>query len=285
MSSCEKNSIPYSSNITTNGYFLTSDVVDSLLQHEVRSFQVTLDGPESTHNRTRKLAGGGGTYKRIINNLKGMREKDADFSVTIRVNFDPTSIPLMDEFFTEISAFFAHDSRFSLYFRPIGKWGGPNDSNLETCDAKSSALVKADLTEKQLSFGFSDNSVKRFLMAHGNVCYAAKESSIVVGADGTVYKCTVAFDDQRNHVGKITKDGRLIINQSRWDLWVKIDDEIDTSGCNSCPFIPSCQSKACPRTAMDSKRVHCPMTKTEYEAMVRSIAFGREISVQHPLSS
>ncbi|MDQ1328519.1 MAG: uncharacterized protein QG641_1804 [Candidatus Poribacteria bacterium] len=273
INSCEKNKILYKSDMTTNGYFLTPRVVDSLLNHEIKSFQVTLDGPETTHDNTRKLANGGKTYKRILGNLINMHNSDAEFHVTIRVNFNYDSIPLMDQFFFEISNYFANDPRFSLYFRPIGKWGGKNDANLETCDEKYSTSVKAGLTERHIKFGFSDKTIKGFLGSHGNVCYAAKNSSIVVGCDGTIYKCTLGFDDPRNQVGKLTRDGQMLIDQSKWDLWVKIDDK-DISGCIQCPFIPSCQSRHCPRSAMELKRVVCPMTKAEYESMVRAVVLS-----------
>ncbi len=270
---CDKNGIPFAGNITTNGYFLYPNVVDSLIKHRVTQFQVTLDGPESTHDQTRTKAGGGKTYRHIINNLTRMKDSPHQFRMTIRVNFNAASIPLMDEFFAETSALFANDPRFCMYFRPIGKWGGPRDSEMQTCDFEQATAVKAELTRRHVEYGFSKHQIKGTLSSHGTVCYAAKESSIIVGSDGSLYKCTLAFSDPRNHVGHLTQDGNLIIDKEKWKLWVDVDD-LDTSGCTSCKFLPSCQSRACPLHAMNGKRAVCPMTKVEYESMVKSVATG-----------
>ena len=272
--SCECSGISYSSGISTNGYFLTPDVVDSLLQCKVTRFQVTLDGPEIIHDSMRKLAAGGKTYRRILNNLREMHRRKDDFSVRIRVNFNDISLPLMKQFFSEITCYLEGDTRFFMYFRPIGKWGSVNDSNLSVCDSSYARLAMVELIKEHMNFGFSDKIVKESLAPHGNVCYASKESHIVVGSNGTVYKCTIAFQDPRNHVGKITKDGELLIDQSRWNLWVKLDG-IDISKCISCSFSPSCQSRKCPMIAMDFKKPVCPMTKLEYESMVKLIVSNK----------
>ncbi len=270
VSDCEQAGVPYTSHITTNGYLLSPEVVDSLIKHRVTQFQVTLDGPQATHDRTRTRAGGGSTYRRILDNLTRMRDSSQQFQMTIRVNFSPESIPLMEDFLAETSGLFADDSRFSAYFRPIGKWGGPNDAKLDTCEFQEAADEKAKLILRNLDYGFANALVKSTLRSHGTVCYAAKESSIVVGADGTVYKCTLAFEDPQNQVGRLGEDGKLQIDEARWNLWVGTDG-LDTSGCVKCPFLPSCQGKSCPKQAIEHKRAICPLTKAEYESMVKSV--------------
>ena len=272
ISDCEQAGVPYSSHMTTNGYLLTPDVVDSLIKHRVTQFQVTLDGPQATHDRTRTRAGGGSTYRHIINNLTQMRDSPHPFQMTIRVNFSPESIPLMDEFLAETSGLFANDSRFSAYFRPIGKWGGPNDAKLDTCEFHEAADEKARLILRNLDYEFANALVKNALRSHGTVCYAAKDSSIVVGADGTLYKCTLAFEDPRNQVGRLGEDGNLQIDEARWNRWVNTDG-LDTSGCVRCPFLPSCQGKSCPKQAIEHERAICSIRpKAEYESMVKAVA-------------
>jgi len=280
IASCITNNIPYASGMTTNGYFLTPDVVTLLLQRKINHFQVTLDGPEATHNNTRKLAGGGETYQKILNNLMAMGHRDEEFSVRIRVNFNNAVISSMEQFLSEIAPMFKNDIRFNLDFHPIGKWGGPNDSAFDICDEELARQSRLNLIKRTLTVGFSDQLVKDSLISHGTVCYAGKESSIVVGSDGTVYKCTVAFEDPRNQVGKLTKDGQLVIDQARWNLWVKFDDK-NASKCTSCSFSPSCQSRSCPLAAINQKEPPCPFTKTEYESMVKLVAIRRAAPITH----
>lgn len=278
INSCKQNGVNYVSSMSTNGYLLTHDVVDSLLKRKIKGFQVTLDGPEIVHNNNRKLAGGGGTYRKILDNLMDMGNRDEEFSVKIRVNFNNASVPIIDQWLIdEILPLFANDTRFALGFHPIGKWGGPNDSTIDVCDSKLVTPIKFDFIEKSQVLGFSDHIVKEYLMPHGHVCYASRGSTIVVGSDGIIYKCSKEFDDPRNIVGRLTREGQLIIDQTRWNLWTKLEDKDIL--CNSCSFYPCCQGRTCPLTAMSQNKPLCPMTRKEYETLVKLVAYAEPINL------
>ncbi|ADQ14456.1 radical SAM/SPASM domain-containing protein [Halanaerobium hydrogeniformans] len=268
LESCERAGIPYSSHMTTNAYLLTPEVVDELLKRKINKFQITFDGPEIIHDSTRKLAGGGKTFKVILNNLLAMKNRDLDFYVSLRVNFNNASLVLMEDLFRLISENFGNDPRFGLYFRPIGKYGGPNDEKLEICQPEYAKLIEMELTEEYSQFGYLDKLVKKSLQPHGQVCYAAKESSLIIGADGTIYKCSVAFEDPKNHVGKLKPDGTMAIDKSRWNLWVANEDS-EASKCISCPVKPICQGKYCPRYTIRKKEPICAMKAKEYEKLVQ----------------
>ena len=271
--SCEKNGIPYWSHMTTNAYLLTPGVLDKLLQRKINDFQITLDGPEETHDTTRVLAGGGKTFRTIYNNLLEMKKRDDEFTVSIRINFNNESLALMEDFFASISQSFGDDRRFGLYLRPIGKYGGPNDDNIEVCEPAYAKVAEMELSERYLQFGYLDRLVKKSLQSHGQVCYAGKESSMVIGADGTIYKCSVSFENPDNHVGKLLPDGSLDIDKSKWDLWVA-NKNIDHQACESCPVYPLCQGKYCPRSSIKENKPVCPMTRTTYSQLVQLAANG-----------
>lgn len=55
METCRQHDVAYGANISTNGYFLTTDMVDNLLKWNVRAYQVTLDGPAETHDTGRSV--------------------------------------------------------------------------------------------------------------------------------------------------------------------------------------------------------------------------------------
>jgi uncharacterized protein len=200
-----------------------------------------------------------------------MAERREDFAVTIRVNFNRQVYSARDEFFQELSRALRRDSRFSFDFHPIGKWGGPNDSVLSVCDAASAEEMKLQLTREALNYGFPARLMRQSLSPHNNVCYAGRQTSIVVGSDGKLYKCTVAFADPRNHVGRITEEGDLLVDEGLWNLWTQLDEK-DTHKCSSCSFNPSCQSRACPLMAIIQRAPPCPMTETEYPAILKIAA-------------
>ncbi|HCF48738.1 MAG TPA: radical SAM protein [Syntrophomonas sp.] len=271
LASCAKSGVSYHSHMTTNAYLLTPTVFEQLIKNRIKDFQITLDGPEACHDTTRILAGGGKTFQTIYNNLLQMQQSDHDFSVSLRINFNDESIPLMEDFFASLSKTFGNDRRFGLYLRPIGKYGGPNDENIAVCEPDIAKVIEMDLSEKYLPYGYLDKLIKKSLQSHGQVCYAAKESSIVVGSDGTVYKCSVSFEDANNHVGKLLPDGKLEIDPLRWNLWVS--NSYDKNHiCDSCPVYPLCQGKYCPRSSIREQKPVCPMTRTTYSQLIQLAA-------------
>jgi uncharacterized protein len=265
---CHTHDVRYSSSITTNGYFLTPSVFRRLLDSEVRHYQITLDGPAESHDELRILAGGGGTYHKIIENLFAMPAADEEFFVRIRVNFNNDNQELMYTLLEQITPALKGDTRFNVDFHPVGKWGGPNDSTLDVCDADSAEDVKLALTRQAQIHGFSDQVIRQSLGPHGAVCYAGKDTSLVIGSDGTVYKCTVAFDDPRNHVGKLRPDGRLDIDKDKWQLWTRLDGK-ESSKCDLCSFQPSCQSRSCPLVAINQGEPPCPVAADGYVSLIQ----------------
>lgn len=274
LQSCRKNNVPYRSNITTNGYLLSPETFSSLLKCGVHDFHITLDGPAEAHDKTRMLAGGGKTFDTIFRNLiKFKNRDDSDFKVSVRVNFNDDTLALMDEFFDLMKQTFGDDSRFGLYFRPIGKYGGPNDEKLEVCEYNSAKLVEVDLSQKYTGYGALDKLVKESLQSHGQVCYASRASSIVVGSDGTVYKCSVDFEHDRNKVGKLLPDGRLDLNSANWDLWVNSRFS-ENEMCDECPVYPLCQGKYCPKKSIILNKPICPMTTSAYSKLIQLASCG-----------
>jgi len=61
--------VHYSANVVTNGYFLTKEVAQKLVESKVDYVQITLDGPQDTHDTRRPLLGGQRTYKAIMENV------------------------------------------------------------------------------------------------------------------------------------------------------------------------------------------------------------------------
>ena len=277
LATCARLRVPYNAGITTNAFLLKPDVARMLLDRGVRRFQITIDGPEEAHDQRRHLAGGQGTYRQVVENLQKLRELDDKYAVRLRVNFDLESIALIEPWLGEIAALFARDPRFAIDFHPIGRWGGPNDSNLAVCDDNSARTAKLALFESAFEKGFARQTFREFLASQGSTCYAGKESSVVVGSDGRLYKCTVAFDDERNHVGWLSPGGELLLDTARWKLWVDTS-HLETGKCSGCWFHASCQSRTCPLVALDAGTPPCPSTPAEMRNLVELSAFGRQLT-------
>jgi uncharacterized protein len=92
-------------------------------------------------------------------------------------------------------------------------------------------------------------------------------NSIVVGSDGMVYKCTVAFDNPINHVGQLHPDGRIEIYHQRFAQWVA--DGATDATCQSCQVHPICHGSSCPLIRIEENQRPCPPVRKDLPAFIR----------------
>jgi uncharacterized protein len=268
---CDEHGIRYASGMTTNGYLLTPERAARSLAARVARFQITLDGPAESHNRLRVLASGGGTFDAILANLRELRDRQQNFHVRLRVNFTADTAPLIPSFVEFLGGEFGNDPRFSIHFKPVGHWGGPQDHAIKTCDQRSGENHEIEFMGLALKAGFPLDAWRESMRPFGSVCYAADPRSFVIGSDGTVYKCTVAFNDPRNHVGRLTPDGRLNISEDLHRPWITSGEETDT-GCQQCGFRPACQGNLCPLERLNRNEKRCPTVKTRLDQYLPLLA-------------
>ena len=75
--------------IVTNGYLLSDEVIAFFKKNKLDNIQITLDGLEENHNKTRRLKNTGEpTYKRIIDNIGKIIEAWPNTDIKIRVNVE-----------------------------------------------------------------------------------------------------------------------------------------------------------------------------------------------------
>jgi uncharacterized protein len=249
----------YSASMTTNGYLLTPDTAQRLISWKVNCFQITLDGLAAQHDRNRPARDGSGTFQTIFENLTSLKASDKQFFVRLRINFDPVNYPHLDSLLLLLKETFGEDPRFGLAFHAVGKWGGPNDANLDVCGGEA-PYVKARLQESAASKGLKSTTLGDESHPGGAVCYAARPYNLIIGASGQVMKCTVALDkDPANVVGRLEEGGELILNRERFARWVEPAFESDHN-CRSCYLLPSCQGISCPLIRFESGKSPCETT-------------------------
>jgi uncharacterized protein len=231
-----------------------------------------LDGTPQTHDQLRVLANGRGTFDTIVGNLKALQQQPEDFNVRLRVNFTPDVVRDMARFLAYVGGLFGDDPRFSIQFHPVGHWGGPHDEEVETCDRRDANQLDLEFLKLATANGFTADSWRQSIMPFGSVCYAADPKSLVIGSDGSVYKCTVAFRDPRNLVGRLGPDGTLDVDAELMELWTGSGAEADHE-CRQCAFRPPCQGNVCPLARMNNGGKHtCPPVKEQIKQLLPLLA-------------
>jgi len=274
--------LSYGSHMTTNGYLLTPERARALLAWRIRDFQITLDGDREQHDCRRIARDGSGTFDRILENLVALQREPEVFHVTIRVNYDRESYPGLNSLLDLLEQHFSGDRRFDIAFHAVGAWGGPNDDKLPLCTGTEVRDATRSLRREALGRRLMTTTIKNSGLAGMQVCYAARPYNFIIGADGTVMKCTVALGAKDyNRMGRIAEDGELEIDVDKLALWVQPAFERD-SGCQKCHLLAPCQGMHCPLVRIEDGHAPCPGYKRdlhgELEAILAAVRHQRATS-------
>lgn len=229
--------ITYYSNIITNGYFLNEKNVDMLLENQVKSCMVTIDGPEDVHDRRRKLKNGGKTWRIIIDNLKSAVDKG--MSVTIRINVDKSNIDSIDNLLVDLEE--------QNILNEVGYFFGVVTHFGDACSSIEDQLLSMEETDRILK----QKKIRDILSRANNFkfrppadivgCVATSTHSYVVAPNGDLYKCSKTIGDPTEICGNIDNPDPM---HSNFGKWLDIDNFHDKF-CINCSMIPVCRGKFC----------------------------------------
>ncbi|WPA86215.1 radical SAM/SPASM domain-containing protein [Bacillus cereus] len=256
----EEFNFKFTSGITTNGYNLDVDLFKELVGLNITQYQITLDGPKDTHDTHRILKGGGPSFDKIVENLKAIQKTNLEFNILIRSNFDKTNQHRMQELIELLQTFLNGDERFRLYFKPIINFEGESAKDLLLYQPNESWQAMSEVQSLAHCHFPTSPELLNSLQPMGSACFAGLPNNFAIGADGTIYKCTLALHEPFNQLGKINEDGDLDIDSSKFALWVTSDATHDTQ-CNNCFLKPSCQGMHCPLIRIRTQKSPCPPLK------------------------
>jgi uncharacterized protein len=219
----------FEADMTTNGYLLDTPVVERLSGLGIHLFQISLDGPEPLHDRTRVQASGGGSFQQIWRNLVAIRDGTAPVNVLLRVHLTPDNLPFMPEFLVRLRETFLGDKRFQVLLKPVEPLGGPNDGMMRIIPQEARPRILAELE----AIVVEQQAVPDRLFSAPEVCYASRPNSLVIRANGIVSKCTVALSDPANAIGRLLPDGSLEIDNARLRPWLRgwVSRDLAAVGC------------------------------------------------------
>jgi len=195
---------------------------------------VTLDGWGEQHDSTRKRADGGKTFDKIWNNLLMLHRSSLKVQFRIRVHYSPQNWKNLELLLDKVNEEFGQDERFALYFRPISRWGSPNDHLIQKCSLEEHEGI-SDSLKKMLQYPKMVAEVPDVPV----VCYAAQANSFVIRSNGDIVKCVIPLDAPVNLVGRITEDGSFHIDSRKLNLWVSALGAKGNEMARACPYTHS----------------------------------------------
>ena len=83
---------------------------------------------------------------------------------------------------------------------------------------------------------------------------------LLIRSNGTVGKCTVMFQDERNSLGELNEDGTVTLNNEKFKLWTRGFDTLEFESLR-------CPAKSLPK--LETKK-----TEKELENMIEAVNVG-----------
>lgn len=253
---CKRAKKPYFGSVTTNGYLLNPQNVSDLIECKVWYYVVTIDGIKETHDNQRVLQNGGATFDRIVDNLKYMSEniKSHSLKVVIRTNITRDIYNKLDDYYDFFNRKFGDDSRYSLFIRPAGDWGGERVKLFldNLIDESIMDRIFYQLSKRVGKIKYINNFLD--LDFGGTSCKATCFNKYTIGADGMVSKCDTS--DSELAIGRID-NGNLLIDSNKENLWV-LGHRFNNPECNDCYYSFSCFGNSCPKAWVLYKAKSCP---------------------------
>ncbi|HCU00397.1 TPA: hypothetical protein DIC20_01685 [Candidatus Dependentiae bacterium] len=250
---CDENNVTLISDMTTNGYLLTKPIFDKLISLNLKHFQVSLDGPKELHDLSRIRADKKGTFDVIWKNLLDMRENKEKFVVILRVHITPENKDHIKKLINQIGDNFPDDPRFKVFIRGISNLGGSKSDSIKIVDKNKQQEIILEMLEL-----LSERHLTPYVLEDKEqgsyICYASSPNQFIIRADGSIAKCTVAFDKEINRVGQVNADGTLDVDQEKFNFWVRGLKTIDKKSLR-CPFFSSklCSDIKCQTAGEEDK--------------------------------
>lgn len=228
---------------TTNGTLLSDSICSFLKSTGLTvSFQITLDGNQDNHNKTRFFKNGVGTYDIIITNIK--RALSYGFHVNVRFNYTNDNYSECRDILSEFVDMPQY-SRELIEFSFHKVWQEDSSNSMESSIRHDYEIYLTHGFNTSISSGISSGR-----------CYADLAKNIVINYDGTVYKCTARDFKASNADGQLLSDGTILWNENG-----KLREHLKfgSEACKLCAIFPICHN-GCSQDKLEQSSSHkgCP---------------------------
>ena len=241
---CEQHGVSYAADITTNGYLLDEETCQELVANRIYNAQICLDGPPHIHDKMRPLAGGGGTFWQILENLKTAVNY---LDVTVRVNADTVNYQHAEELIQIL-----HEAdlagKITIYLGQLVKVddgaSSPSATYIPRCfSSREFAKAEVEFLDMAGAYGFNGPALLRPI---ATPCTAVRPNELVVGSDGELYKCWENVGNKSEVIGSIED---YLDTNSRIHKWLAYNP-FENAECRGCKALPLCMG-GCAHHAMD----------------------------------
>lgn len=237
----------------TNGSLLTENICRFFADHNLTSVQITIDGLEDNHNKSRIAKNGKPLYHVILGNLDKAIEILPDCRFVIRVNINLSNKEDYPILYRELHERYKGKSNFSIYFSFV------EDYNV------CGGITTLNSKDRIEFLGYLKNvhqiNEKLYPTRESGVCPACTINSFVIAPNGDLYKCWNEIGRRNFIVGNITNK-KMINNYELISEYAVTYNKFNDPKCLDCFLFPVCTG-GCPSNrysnqTKDTKLEICP---------------------------
>jgi len=223
-------SVVFLFNIITNASLLTRQVVQDLLPLGLAAVRVTLDGPKDIHDQQRPFVSGRGSFDTIVSNVKAIHDL---VPVDLGGNYTRGNFRRFPELLDHLAAEgISPEALKAVGFAPVipkadGSVSGDLNSACASTDEPWMIEASLFLRHEAIARGFPVPKLR------AAACMIEFEHDLVVGYDGSLYKCPAFMGREELRVGTLAEGVGDYAASHNLDLWK--NDE-----CLECAYLPLC---------------------------------------------
>lgn len=245
--------IPFVASIVTNGYLLSSRIINRLDELKIRDIQITIDGDKEMHDSRRRTRTGGGTYNQIISNIDKLLEVWSG-KLNIRVNIDETNKHQYHHVYTLFKDKFKGNN---ITITP-GFVCSLENSSKSSCQFNREEAAEFNI-EQYREHGIKD--LRFFPKQDNSGCVATKDNGFIIGPHGETYSCWRDVGVQDKIIGNINPD-------THWDIntianYIVGTDIFNDYECRRCFYLPVCDG-GCPELRYQKKFMGAEIENAPY---------------------
>ncbi|MEW5925095.1 MAG: radical SAM protein [Candidatus Zixiibacteriota bacterium] len=272
---CESKKSVYHAGMITNGYLLTKENIQFLIESKVTFLQVTVDGPREVHDKRRPLKSGGGTYDRIMGNLEKMAIKSL-ISVSIRINIDNRNSNCFKSLLSNLKAAgLDKKNNISFYFGHVVQYNKSCQDISAHClltEQYSKFVIKAN--KYAINNGLKLSTLPRIMISS---CGAIAPNSLVIEPSGRIQNCWNTIGNENIKTGQLTPKGINVTDKYvKWLGWNPFNNK-----CTDCTILPMCMG-GCPYISIyrenqdNAENIICSSWKYNLRPMLGVIKSAKE---------
>ena len=223
-----------SQSIITNAYLLSDNIIKDMIELGFTHIQISFDGDEDNHNKTRFLKGSKReTFAKIIKNLDNLVNQTPDnFKIDLRINVNKTNeddfVILYKKFIQRYSA--KKINPYPGFIRETSKDG------YRMCHKSLFNSTRYQFSKKIQREGVPVDFFPHVDLQKG--CMVNRNNSFIIGPSGEMYKCWNDFNSPEKIIGYI--QDKKIKNPSLLCHYLYDTSIYNTPKCKNCTLFPVC---------------------------------------------